>query len=86
MFVSLMSLSLTLLFPIGHASLPLIINTWPFANATAAGKDIRSLRHVFTQMCFKGLIQARVQSSDFAVKMCRKTNNATHASSVGRRF
>ncbi|KAK5924733.1 hypothetical protein CgunFtcFv8_017322 [Champsocephalus gunnari] len=28
--------SLTVLFPLGHTSLPLVINTWPFHNATAA--------------------------------------------------
>ncbi|KAK5896704.1 hypothetical protein CesoFtcFv8_009840 [Champsocephalus esox] len=28
--------SLTVLFPLGHTSLPLVINTWPFNNATAA--------------------------------------------------
>uniref|UniRef100_A0A3Q3VS42 Uncharacterized protein n=1 Tax=Mola mola TaxID=94237 RepID=A0A3Q3VS42_MOLML len=36
MFASLRILALTLLFPLGHASLPLVINTWPFRNATAA--------------------------------------------------
>lgn len=36
MFLSLIIYSLTLLFPLGHASLPLVINTWPFKHATAA--------------------------------------------------
>ncbi|XP_056295598.1 N(4)-(beta-N-acetylglucosaminyl)-L-asparaginase [Pseudoliparis swirei] len=36
MFVSLLISTLTVLFPLGHSSLPLVINTWPFKNATAA--------------------------------------------------
>ncbi|XP_070769621.1 N(4)-(beta-N-acetylglucosaminyl)-L-asparaginase isoform X1 [Enoplosus armatus] len=36
MFISLLISTLTLLFPLGHASVPLVINTWPFKNATAA--------------------------------------------------
>lgn len=43
MFVSLV-ISVTLLFSFGHASLPLIINTWPFKNAAIAGKT-RDARH-----------------------------------------
>lgn len=36
MLVSLLISSLISLFPPAHASLPLVINTWPFKNATAA--------------------------------------------------
>ncbi|XP_022615765.1 N(4)-(beta-N-acetylglucosaminyl)-L-asparaginase [Seriola dumerili] len=36
MFISLLISTLTLLFPLGQTSLPLVINTWPFKNATAA--------------------------------------------------
>ncbi|KAA8588643.1 hypothetical protein FQN60_009988 [Etheostoma spectabile] len=36
MFGSLLIASLTVLVPLGHTSLPLVINTWPFKNATAA--------------------------------------------------
>ncbi|XP_075959288.1 N(4)-(beta-N-acetylglucosaminyl)-L-asparaginase isoform X1 [Anarhichas minor] len=36
MFASLLIPTLTLLFPVGLSSLPLVINTWPFKNATAA--------------------------------------------------
>ncbi|XP_018534913.1 N(4)-(beta-N-acetylglucosaminyl)-L-asparaginase isoform X1 [Lates calcarifer] len=36
MFISLLFSTLTLLFPLGQSSLPLVINTWPFKNATAA--------------------------------------------------
>ncbi|KAK9518403.1 hypothetical protein VZT92_023709 [Zoarces viviparus] len=36
MFASLLVPTLTLLFPVGLSSLPLVINTWPFKNATAA--------------------------------------------------
>ncbi|XP_042349534.1 N(4)-(beta-N-acetylglucosaminyl)-L-asparaginase [Plectropomus leopardus] len=36
MFISLLIPTLTVLFPPGHASLPLVINTWPFKNAAAA--------------------------------------------------
>ncbi|XP_051276331.1 N(4)-(beta-N-acetylglucosaminyl)-L-asparaginase isoform X1 [Dicentrarchus labrax] len=32
----LLSTCLALLFPLGHTALPLVINTWPFKNATAA--------------------------------------------------
>ncbi|XP_028316210.1 N(4)-(beta-N-acetylglucosaminyl)-L-asparaginase isoform X1 [Gouania willdenowi] len=34
MFTLLLVYLLTLVFPLGHASLPLVINTWPFKNAT----------------------------------------------------
>ncbi|XP_072251347.1 N(4)-(beta-N-acetylglucosaminyl)-L-asparaginase [Leuresthes tenuis] len=36
MFISFSLFISTLLFPLGHASLPLVINTWPFRSATAA--------------------------------------------------
>ncbi|XP_041846597.1 N(4)-(beta-N-acetylglucosaminyl)-L-asparaginase [Melanotaenia boesemani] len=36
MFVLLLILTVTLLFPLGHSSLPLVVNTWPFKSATAA--------------------------------------------------
>ncbi|XP_047441903.1 N(4)-(beta-N-acetylglucosaminyl)-L-asparaginase [Mugil cephalus] len=36
MFVSLLIYTLTLVFPAGYASLPLVINTWPFKDATVA--------------------------------------------------
>uniref|UniRef100_A0A3B4YQY6 Aspartylglucosaminidase n=1 Tax=Seriola lalandi dorsalis TaxID=1841481 RepID=A0A3B4YQY6_SERLL len=36
MYISLLISTLTLLFPLGQTSLPLVINTWPFKNATAA--------------------------------------------------
>ncbi|XP_037636797.1 N(4)-(beta-N-acetylglucosaminyl)-L-asparaginase isoform X1 [Sebastes umbrosus] len=37
MYISLLISTLTVVFPLGHSSsLPLVINTWPFKNATAA--------------------------------------------------
>ncbi|XP_034399226.1 N(4)-(beta-N-acetylglucosaminyl)-L-asparaginase isoform X1 [Cyclopterus lumpus] len=36
MYVSLLMSTFTVLFQLGHASLPLVINTWPFKNANAA--------------------------------------------------
>ncbi|KAM3612006.1 uncharacterized protein V6R79_000865 [Siganus canaliculatus] len=36
MFASILVPALMSLFPLGHASLPLVINTWPFKDATAA--------------------------------------------------
>lgn len=36
MFTSALICTITLLFPVGRASLPLVINTWPFKDATAA--------------------------------------------------
>uniref|UniRef100_A0A3Q4H3J6 N(4)-(Beta-N-acetylglucosaminyl)-L-asparaginase n=1 Tax=Neolamprologus brichardi TaxID=32507 RepID=A0A3Q4H3J6_NEOBR len=36
MFTSLLICALTSLLTLGHASLPLVINTWPFKNAAAA--------------------------------------------------
>ncbi|XP_036933119.1 N(4)-(beta-N-acetylglucosaminyl)-L-asparaginase [Acanthopagrus latus] len=36
MFVSLLVSTFWTLLPLGHSSLPLVINTWPFKNATAA--------------------------------------------------
>lgn len=40
MFTLLLIYTLTFLFPLGHASLPLVINTWPFKNATAAAWSV----------------------------------------------
>lgn len=39
-----LALLLTQLFPGGHGSLPLVLTTWPFSNATAAGRWTRWLR------------------------------------------
>ncbi|XP_069026762.1 N(4)-(beta-N-acetylglucosaminyl)-L-asparaginase [Embiotoca jacksoni] len=36
MFAALLIYTLTFPFPLGHASVPLVINTWPFKHATAA--------------------------------------------------
>ncbi|XP_070819140.1 N(4)-(beta-N-acetylglucosaminyl)-L-asparaginase [Chaetodon trifascialis] len=36
MLISLLISALTSLLPLGHTSLPVVINTWPFKNATAA--------------------------------------------------
>uniref|UniRef100_UPI0037E8BC95 N(4)-(beta-N-acetylglucosaminyl)-L-asparaginase n=1 Tax=Semicossyphus pulcher TaxID=241346 RepID=UPI0037E8BC95 len=38
--LSLLISTFTLLFPFGHASVPLVINTWPFKNATAAAWSV----------------------------------------------
>lgn len=40
MFTFLLICTLTSLLTLGHASLPLVINTWPFKNAAAAGRPI----------------------------------------------
>ncbi|XP_071313612.1 N(4)-(beta-N-acetylglucosaminyl)-L-asparaginase [Trachinotus anak] len=40
MFISLLISTLGLLFPLGQTSLPLVINTWPFKNATAAAWSV----------------------------------------------
>lgn len=40
MFTFLLICALTSLLTLGHASLPLVINTWPFKNAAAAGRPI----------------------------------------------
>lgn len=42
----LLIFTLSLHLPLEHASLPLIINTWPFKNATAAGKTQSHLKRV----------------------------------------
>lgn len=39
MLLSLHFLFLMLYFRLGHTSLPLVINTWPFKSATAAGRS-----------------------------------------------
>lgn len=61
MFGSLLIVSLTSLFTLGLASLPLVINTWPFENAAAAG----TYEHDYTfflMLVFKGFSRVYLPS------------------------
>ncbi|XP_039976207.1 N(4)-(beta-N-acetylglucosaminyl)-L-asparaginase [Xiphias gladius] len=67
MLTSLLISSLTLLFPVGHASLPLVINTWPFKDATAAAwSALRSGGSVLDAV-EKGCARCEIEQCDGSV-------------------
>lgn len=69
MFKSLLISSLTLLFPLGHASLtlPLVINTWPFKNATAAAWSVLQSGGSVLDAVEKGCARCEMEQCDGSV-------------------
>lgn len=67
MFTFLLICTLTSLLTLGHASLPLVINTWPFKNAAAAGRPIFYTTMNCVRQKKERFIQAGAQSRDTVV-------------------
>ncbi|CAK6968306.1 N(4)-(beta-N-acetylglucosaminyl)-L-asparaginase [Scomber scombrus] len=65
MFTSL--LIYTLLLPLGHASLPLVINTWPFKNATAAAWSVLQSGGSVLDAVEKGCARCEMEQCDGSV-------------------
>ncbi|XP_062250021.1 N(4)-(beta-N-acetylglucosaminyl)-L-asparaginase isoform X1 [Platichthys flesus] len=66
MFTSLLC-TFTLLFPLGHASLPLVINTWPFKNATAAAWSVLQSGGSMLDAVQEGCARCEVEQCDGTV-------------------
>ncbi|XP_033489668.1 N(4)-(beta-N-acetylglucosaminyl)-L-asparaginase isoform X2 [Epinephelus lanceolatus] len=68
MFVSLLIYTLlTLLFPLGHASLPVVINTWPFKNAAAAAWSALQSGGSALDAVEKGCARCEIEQCDGSV-------------------
>lgn len=77
MFTFLLICTLTSLLTLGHASLPLVINTWPFKNAAAAGRPIFYTTMNCVRQKKERFIQAGAQSRDTVAKIAVKQNPHT---------
>ncbi|XP_022066556.1 N(4)-(beta-N-acetylglucosaminyl)-L-asparaginase [Acanthochromis polyacanthus] len=67
MLISLLICSLTLLFPLGHSSLPLVINTWPFKNATYAAWNALKAGGSVLDAVEKGCARCEMEQCDGSV-------------------
>lgn len=67
MFISLLICTLTLLFPLGHTSLPLVINTWPFKNATFAAWSALKAGGSVLDAVEKGCARCEMEQCDGSV-------------------
>ncbi|XP_034083518.1 N(4)-(beta-N-acetylglucosaminyl)-L-asparaginase [Gymnodraco acuticeps] len=67
MFELLLFSSLTVLFPLGHTSLPLVINTWPFKNATAAAWNALQSGGSVLDAVEKGCARCEMEQCDGSV-------------------
>ncbi|XP_026186331.1 N(4)-(beta-N-acetylglucosaminyl)-L-asparaginase isoform X1 [Mastacembelus armatus] len=65
MFVQISAL--TLLCSLGHASLPLVINTWPFKNATAAAWSVLQSGGSVLDAVEKGCARCEIEQCDGSV-------------------
>lgn len=67
MFELLLFSTLTVLFPLGHTSLPLVINTWPFKNATAAAWNALQSGGSVLDAVEKGCARCEMEQCDGSV-------------------
>lgn len=67
MLISLLLYSLTLLFPLGHSLLPLVINTWPFKNATYAAWSALKAGGSVLDAVEKGCARCEMEQCDGSV-------------------
>ncbi|XP_030001987.1 N(4)-(beta-N-acetylglucosaminyl)-L-asparaginase-like [Sphaeramia orbicularis] len=67
MFPCVVICTITLLFPLGRASLPLVINTWPFKDATAAAWDALQSGGSVLDAVEKGCARCETEQCDGSV-------------------
>uniref|UniRef100_A0A3B4ZUK5 Aspartylglucosaminidase n=1 Tax=Stegastes partitus TaxID=144197 RepID=A0A3B4ZUK5_9TELE len=67
MLVSLLIYSLASLLPLGHTSLPLVINTWPFKNATFAAWSALKAGGSVLDAVEKGCARCEMEQCDGSV-------------------
>ncbi|AWP11731.1 putative N(4)-(beta-N-acetylglucosaminyl)-L-asparaginase [Scophthalmus maximus] len=67
MFTSIVLCTFASLLPLGHASLPLVINTWPFKNATAAAWRVLQSGGSVLDAVERGCARCEVEQCDGSV-------------------